>query len=416
MKEPRRRRITKRLVDAMQPGERYSDSELVGFSVRRQLREAPVFWLRYRNASGKRCWFRIGAHGEVTVEQARAIAKKKLAEIARDVDPAHERRVARDKEGRTVDFVLDQFLERYCYNPDQPRRSADQYRDAFRRHVRPYIGRMSIYRLMGDRAILASMLDSVEDAAGAPTADRVLAYSRKAFNWWQARDSHFRNPIVPGMARTKPLERARVRTLDDQELRDLESALDVAKVPDCYRPYIRVLLHTGVRRNELADMIWEEVADNLWTIPGNRAKTKLPHEVPLTPTVVKLLGPRRRSGFVFSTDGGQTSFSGFSKAKAALDAALVELRQADGRPPMPEWVQHDLRRTARTLLARAGVDSDIAEHCLGHLPPAIRRVYDKHAYAEEKRRALERLDALIDRILNPVGDAVVTFPTRRQDA
>jgi integrase len=409
---PRRRRITKRLVDAMRPGERYSDSELIGFVVRRQRREAPVFSLRYR-AAGARALFRIGAHGQVTVEEARAVAKKKLAAIARGSDPAHERRVARDQAGRTVNYVLDEFLERYCYNQDRPLSSADQYRDAYRRHVRPYIGRLSIYRLMDNRELLAGMFDQIEDTAGATSADRVLAYSRRAFSWWEARDSHFRQPIVRGMARTKPLERARIRTLDDQEQRDLEAALDFAKVPACYPRYIRFLRHTAVRRSEAAAMRWEEVTGGTWTIPATRSKTKLPIEIPLTPTAQALLGPRQKSGVVFSNDGGVSAFSGFSKAKEALDTAINDLRKADGRPPMPPFVQHDLRRSARTLLSRAGIASDIAEKCLGHLPPAIRRVYDKHAYFEEKLHAFERLDALIERILNPVGDDVVAFPTRR---
>jgi integrase len=266
---------------------------------------------------------------------------------------------------------------------------------------------------MHDRERLASMFDAIEDGVGVVAADQVLAHLRKGFNWWEARDSHFRSPITRGMARTKPLERARTRTLDDQEHRDLEAALDVAKVPACYPHYIRCLRHTAVRRSEAAGARWEEISGNVWTIPAERSKTKLPVEIPLTPTVLGLLGPRQKSGSVFSSDGGRTAFSGFSKAKAALDAAITELRKADGRPAMPAWTQHDLRRSARTLLARAGVDADIAEKCLGHLPPAIRRIYDKHAYHDEKLRAFKRLDALIDRILHPT-DAVATFPTRRR--
>jgi integrase len=58
---------------------------------------------------------------------------------------------------------------------------------------------------------------------------------------------------------------------------------------------------------------------------------------------------------------------------------------------MPPWVLHDLRRTARTLMSRAGVLADIAERVLGHVIPGVRGVYDRWAYLEEKRDALERL-------------------------
>jgi integrase len=408
---PRRQRITKRLVDIMRPGEFISDSELVGFQVRRQRRDAPVFSLRYR-INGRRDFYRIGAHGEVTAEEARRIATRKLGEVANDRNPAEERRTARAAELNTVDVVLDQFLERYAYNRDRPLRSADQYRNAFRLHVRPHIGALSIYRLMEDRAVLTSMLDLIEDNAGGPMADRALAYLRKAFNWQQARDSRFRNPIVPGMARTRPLERARTRILNDEELRDLFAALPIAIIPDCFRRMIRVLLYTTARRGEVADMRWEELAGNTWTIPAARSKIKLPVELPLTHQALELLGPRRKSGPVFTTDG-LTSFAGFSKAKAALDRAIAELRHTDGRPPMEKWTIHDLRRSGRTLLSRSGVIADVSERCLGHLPPTIRRVYDQHSFHAEKLRAFEKLAALLDRIERPLDGAAIAFPTRR---
>jgi integrase len=65
---------------------------------------------------------------------------------------------------------------------------------------------------------------------------------------------------------------------------------------------------------------------------------------------------------------------------------------------MPSWTLHDLRRTARSLMARAGVSSDIAELVLGHKIPGVRGVYDRHSYAAEKRDALERLSKLVTSI------------------
>jgi integrase len=70
---------------------------------------------------------------------------------------------------------------------------------------------------------------------------------------------------------------------------------------------------------------------------------------------------------------------------------------------MPPWVLHDLRRTARSLMSRAGVSPDIAERVLGHVIPGIRGVYDRHSFLDEKRAALEQLGALVGRILNPSG-------------
>ena len=76
---------------------------------------------------------------------------------------------------------------------------------------------------------------------------------------------------------------------------------------------------------------------------------------------------------------------------------------------MAPWRLHDLRRTARTLMSRAGVPSDHAERVLGHALPQIRGVYDKYGYLPEKREALEKLAALLDSIINPPPANVVAL-------
>ena len=64
-----------------------------------------------------------------------------------------------------------------------------------------------------------------------------------------------------------------------------------------------------------------------------------------------------------------------------------------------DWRLHDLRRSSRSLLSRAGVNSDIAERCLGHAIPGVRRVYDRHHYLPEMRQAFEALATQIDIVL-----------------
>jgi integrase len=102
--------------------------------------------------------------------------------------------------------------------------------------------------------------------------------------------------------------------------------------------------------------------------------------------------PRRKGPIVRLQPDG---FSGYSSAKAALDS---ELAKADGREPMPRWVLHDLRRTAKTLMERAGVRPDISERVLAHVIKGVEGVYHRHGYLPEKLDALMKLDALVDRI------------------
>jgi integrase len=107
---------------------------------------------------------------------------------------------------------------------------------------------------------------------------------------------------------------------------------------------------------------------------------------------LSVLGPRGRD-WLFSLNGDPISTF---RRKA-------ELEKASGTSG---WRLHDLRRTARSLMSRAGVNADIAERCLGHVIPGVRGIYDRHEYAREKAHAFEALASLIERIVHP-SDKVV---------
>jgi integrase len=403
-----KQRITKRVIDRLKPGQIVADNGLSGFVARRLPSGAVTYGFRYRHRqTGRQHWIGCGVHGDVTVEQARTKALQLAREIRDQKRPLSAREEAakqRAAAGGTVSSVLDAFLDRYV-RPNL--RSADEVERVFDRYVRPKLGSKAIYEVR--RLDVVELLDAIEDNGAPVMADRVLAHLRKAFNWHAARDDAFTPPIVRGMARTNGRERARTRVLADAEIRDLWAALDAlhgtTAVPKCFAALVKTLLLTGQRKAMVSEMPWTEVDGNEWLVPPERNKVKLPHLLPLTPTVIDLLG-ERRSGFVFSSDGGKTAFNGFSKAKAALDNKLAEIRKAGGRKPMPHWTFHDLRRTARSLMGRAGVPTDHAERVLGHVLPGIRRVYDHHDYAAEKRQALAKLDTMVAQILKPGAKVV----------
>jgi integrase len=398
-----RKRIIKTTVDALKPGEIVADIEVRGFVVRKLPTGVVTYGLRYRDKiSGKQRWLALGLHGNVTAEQARVQAKVAAGAVAAGRDPVAEEQKARaDAEraaGETVNAALDAFLHHHA----RRLKSAERIKRAFDAHVRPRLGTRSIYSLR--RSDITAVLDATDENSGPVMADKLLSHLRKAFNWQAARDDEFKTPLVPGMARTKPKERARKRTLTDEEIRDVWAGLD--RMKGRFPTIMRLLLLTDQRRGEVARMEWPEVNGEIWVIPATRrGKDKLDHAVPLTATTRKLLGEPNKSGFVLPV--GRKPLSDFSRPKAKLDALIAELRKKDGRPPMPAWTIHDLRRTARSLMSRAGVPADIAERVIGHAIPGVRAVYDRHAYLEEKRDALEKLDALLSRILNPDANVVV---------
>jgi integrase len=152
-----------------------------------------------------------------------------------------------------------------------------------------------------------------------------------------------------------------------------------------------------------------EVVGDVWIIPQERYKTGLELVIPLSAAAQAVLAavPKiLKSGFVFTTDG-KRPIRGFSKLKRSFDTkVLAELHRENPDAELPRWTLHDLRRTARSLMSRAGVPSDHAERCLGHVLPAIRGTYDRHEYLNEKRHAFAALAASIERIVNPADNIV----------
>ncbi|WP_316159815.1 integrase family protein [Bradyrhizobium sp. SZCCHNRI20481] len=337
--------------------------------------------------------------GKVRAYRAPTVQWLKVRAPASADQPAAEKAV-------TVSDVLDEFVTRHVMRADRPLRSAGDVKRTIERLIKPAIGEIAIREI--DRDDITKLLDHVEENSGPVMADRVLAAVRKCFNFYALRDKRFVNPIVKGMARSEALSRDRV--LDHQELRDLYAALDVVEnVPECYPRYIKFTLLCANRRTESSDMHSSEVNGDDWIIPAARYK-RLPkhrnkdHVIQLSPQAKALIGDR--TGFIFSSDGGKTAFSGYSKAKRELDKTINDIRAKDGRDPMPNWTLHDLRRTASTLMAEAGVRPDHAERCLGHIISGVAGTYNRFEYPKEKRAAFEALANLIDGITNPQPNVI----------
>jgi integrase len=310
-------------------------------------------------------------------------------------------------------------MTEYANNEGRPLRSADAIESAFDRLVKPRIGALSVHALR--RSDINAMLDKIAADRGPVMADRTLAYLRKALNWYATNNDEFIPPIARGMARTKPRERERERTLTDDEIRAVWGAADA--VGTVFSRYVQFVLLTATRRTEAASMRWDELSNGDWIVPAARMKGKREHLIPLSPAAMAILDrelrreaprdrflPREAScrprqtkcEYVFTTDG-TSPVSGFAKLKTKFDTAVLKrVREASPRAkPLPHWTLHDLRRTARSLMSRAGVPSDIAERCLAHVIGGVRGVYDRHAYAAEKRDAFERLATMVEGIVSP---------------
>jgi integrase len=342
------------------------------------------FVVQYRSAGTSR---RMTINGGLSLKEARREAKALLGSVAKGGDPLSERRQKASEAANTLKAVADEYLARDGKNL----RSLEQRRAVFRRAIFPRLGTRQIDSIK--RSEIVRLLDRVEDESGPAAADHVLAFLRRLFNWHASRSDDFRSPIVRGMARSK--ERARARILDDDELRAVWRAAEDSTGP--FAALVQFLLLTGARRSEAARMTWDELVGADWTLPAARNKTKVDLVRPLSPAARAVLAKLPEVGkFVFTTDG-RRPIGAFSQWKRTFDEACG----------VTGWTLHDLRRTARSLMSRAGVNSDHAERCLGHVIGGVRGTYDRHEYHSEKRHAFEALAVQVERIVNPQDNVVM---------
>ena len=222
-------------------------------------------------------------------------------------------------------------------------------------------------------------------------------------NWYAARNDDYNPPIVRGMRRQSPHAQARGRVLADDEIRAIWQAVESNGT---FGGIIRLCLLTAQRSRKVATMRWADISDaGEWTIPKEAREKDSAGSLLLPPAALEIIKAQPRFGenpFVFA-GRGDGPFNGFSKAKQRFDARLSDVAP---------WVLHDLRRTARSLLSRAGVSDHHAERVMGHAIAGVAGVYDRHAYRDEKAEALRRLAALIDGIVHPSRANVVPLTKR----
>jgi integrase len=326
----------------------------------------------------------LGMVGTIFLGQARDKAREWLKLIAAGVDPG-----IRELEQRQQTFAA--VASGYLTRKAKDHRSRGKTEATLARLVYPTFGHRPIDTIT--RGDVARLLDKVEDDNGPMMANEVLGNVSRVFDWHATRSDSFRSPIVKGMKRAGG--QARSRVLTDDELRAVWAATGEYHHP--FGPMLRFILFTATRRSEALYAKRSEIVGTEWTIPAARYKTKIDHLVPLSEAAhAELQGLGQEDGFIFTANGKQ-AIGSHTLHKAAID-------KASG---VSGWTIHDLRRTARSLMSRAGVPSDHAERCLGHVIGGIRGVYDRHEYYEEKRRAFEALASLVERIVNPQPNVVV---------
>lgn len=346
----------------------------------------------YRN--GKRKTVTLGRYPSMDVKAARKAARDF------DIETATAAAVA-----GSFKQVAENWLKHYVDRKQL--RSKDEIVRQLNKYVYPHWERKPFFEVR--RGTVNELLDRIADDHAAGQADGVLATIRSICNWYQTRDENYVSPIVRGMKRDhrRASEKARTRTLNDSEIRAVWKACDaLTEDGNIFGGLVQLLLLTGQRREKVATMKRSDIENGVvWVIAtkarekGNAGALLLPAralniieaqpEIDGNPYVF----PGSARGLRRGDRKAEPTFNSWSKRKKKLDAKLPR--------NMPGWTLHDLRRTARSLMARAGVADNVAERVLGHAIVGVEGVYNRFDYADEKADALDRLDKLVGQIINP---------------
>jgi integrase len=383
-----RKTLTDRGVAALKPrAKRYSlpDPELSGHYVRITPAGAKSFVAVTRGPAGQ-IWTTIGPADGMAIKEARTRAREILDRI-RAGKPAIEPKAA------SFAAIVADWRKRHV--DKNKLRSAPEINRLLDRHVLPVWRDREFVSIR--RSDITALLDHVEDRHAARQADYVLNVVRSIMNWFATRHDDYNPPVVRGMRRQSPHAQARSRVLDDGELRAIWNA---AEMSGAFGAAVRLCLLTAQRRAKVLGMRWADVSaeGGQWTVPKAPREKDTGGMLVLPELARAIIAAQPMLGdnpFVFAGRAAGP-INGISKFKARLD-------KASG---VSGWRLHDLRRTARSLMARAGVPSEHASRVLGHAIGGIEGTYNQHRYVDEKRNALARLAGLVDTIVSERANVV----------
>ena len=371
-------------------------------------------WIYLYRLRGKLKRMTLGRYPALSLSDARQAWRNANTTLGRGDDPAKPPPAV-----ESFEAVAEDWLKR-----DQGKnRSVGEVKRVIERELKPaWEGR--VFATITRRDI-TQLIDAIEDRGCMTMARRVHAHMHRLFRWSVGRGIIEFNPMAHLPKPGEAVKRDRVLT--DAELTLVWKAAEELGWP--FGPVTQLLVLTAARREEIGGLRWDEIPyDDLTQKDGeikrvprelrltsSRTKNEEPHTIPLSEkarAIITGLPHIGESEFVFTLTG-ETSVSGWSKAKRRLDQGVVRLNS--GQDLSPAWRLHDIRRTAATAMQRLGIALPVVEAILGHVAGSrsgVVGVYQRHSYDTEKRIALEAWAREIDRIIG--GKPAKVIPMRRE--
>ena len=359
-------KINKRLVDAIKPdpsAEQWVwDSELKGFGLRVKPTGRKSYLVQYRS-QGRTRRLTIGAHGVLTPDEARKLAKQKLAEVSNGADPSAERKTG--LRALTVRDLAGRYMREHA---EAKKKASSVMRDQrlLDRFILPELGSHKVSAVT--RADVAALHHRIGKKT--PTqANRTLALLSKMMSLairWGLREGDNPCRYIERFRENK-----RQRYLSESELARLGKALDEAEMGERANISsingIRLLIMTGARLGEVLGLRWEWIdfeRSCIW-LPDSKTGAKI---IPLGKPVLEFLESLpRQAGNPYVLPGTK-----FAQPLKNLNGTWRKIREA---ADLEDVRIHDLRHTFASVGAGAGLSLNMIGGLLGHRAPATTSRY-----------------------------------------
>lgn len=345
----------------------------------------------------------LGKYPAVSLAMARERAALALREVEQGIDPAARAREEKKKAKLDPTFqdLLDEFWERELSKT----KSGEERRRLVKKDALPSWKRKKVKTITRRDAVL--LIDKMRERAPIG-ANRLQGVLVRMFNFAAERGMIEFSPLG-GMRKTKETPRSRV--LSDGEIKLFWEAMDLENTEiDIYRLTklaLKMLLLTGQRPGEVANMKWEHVSDSWWIIPADARKNNEENRVPVVSMMQNIIDEAK----IYSSDSSWVFRSTHNEGTPITVGGMTNaIRRHWSEMGITEgFSSHDIRRTLRTRLAEIGIDDVIAERVLGHKLQGLLAVYNRYPYDKEKRQALIAWERRLQSILwlTPTGGKVV---------
>lgn len=354
-------------------------------------------WMAQQWRDGKRIKSKIGDYPSMSLAEAREVFKRDFAEV---IQKGSSIKIASD----TRPGTLGDLFEAYVESLKEAGKSSWDNVEYVLNKMADVLGRNRQARDITADDIIG-VIRPVYERGRRSMADHMRSCIRAAFSWGLKAENDYRSTaprrfrLVHNPAAGIPTEPKVTgsRWLKEEEYVRLYRWLETPDTP-VHPPYtraVRVLMLTGQRVDEIAQLHKDQWDSKERIIDWSKTKNGKPHAIPVGDLVAELLDSivPNQHGWLFP--------SATDPAKPVRATTLYSFmwRQRD-RSVIPVVTNRDLRRTWKTLAGKAGLSKEIRDRLQNHtLQDVSSKSYDRWNYMPEKRAAVKKWNAWVDKLL-----------------